>query len=301
MKSPSILTKPAVWVPAAGIATITIVVNFLFIQADRYDARLINLGVQAAVGLVGILAIAVSYYFLKKLETVRHITANELALEKSLANQQLQLISDTHEALAQDLLVLTQLGVGIAKYPHTDGYITGRMELTRVVKKMEQLKELAAHTETNPQPIAVHAVVEDVNNQLAPLVSKHKVNLKLDEQPDLQTLVSKASLTHLINASLKNAIEASPEGSEVALKISKHKTSNNQGIQIKITDKGKGIPADKLDKLFKPFSTTQSPEQFTDSGLGLDLYFSKVITEQYGGSIQFKSVEGEGTEVVVRV
>ncbi|MCA9344171.1 sensor histidine kinase, partial [Candidatus Saccharibacteria bacterium] len=75
--------------------------------------------------------------------------------------------------------------------------------------------------------------------------------------------------------------------------------NTNLPIQITITDHGKGIPPEQLNNIFTPFNSAHSLEHFTDTGLGLDLYLCKVITEQYNANLTITSQPGEGTTVIV--
>src|SRR4030095_3669548 len=63
---------------------------------------------------------------------------------------------------------------------------------------------------------------------------------------------------------------------------------------ITVSDRGKGIPKQFMEReLFQPFHTTKG------DGLGIGLFQSKRIVEAHGGTVDLKSVEGEGTVVQV--
>lgn len=70
--------------------------------------------------------------------------------------------------------------------------------------------------------------------------------------------------------------------------------SDNSSAKIEIRDSGIGIERDNLRKLFQPFFTTRP------SGTGLGLFFSRLLAEQFGGSITIaKSVPMKGTTVLI--
>jgi ligand-binding sensor domain-containing protein/signal transduction histidine kinase len=78
----------------------------------------------------------------------------------------------------------------------------------------------------------------------------------------------------------------------VTVKTSKIEAPNDkQGIQIKVSDNGKGIPKSIVEKVFQPFFTTKP----TGQGTGLGLSLSYDIIKAHNGEIQVESVEGEGT------
>ena len=83
-----------------------------------------------------------------------------------------------------------------------------------------------------------------------------------------------------------NAVEAMPE-KEGALLI--RTDQQNSSIIISITDNGKGISADEMDKLFEPFFTAKP------SGLGLGLTSTKNILDSHNSDIHVMSEQGKGT------
>ena len=71
-----------------------------------------------------------------------------------------------------------------------------------------------------------------------------------------------------------------------------------EGIEIRVTDNGTGIPAEIRDRVFEPFFTTKAARQGT--GLGLSLVYD-LVTTGHGGSIEVESEEGIGTTFVVTI
>lgn len=67
------------------------------------------------------------------------------------------------------------------------------------------------------------------------------------------------------------------------------------GVEICIKDNGGGIPKAIKDKIFQPFFTTKP----TGSGTGLGLSLSYDIIKAHGGDLRVKSIEGEGTEMII--
>ncbi|UZD21382.1 ATP-binding protein [Algoriphagus halophytocola] len=70
-----------------------------------------------------------------------------------------------------------------------------------------------------------------------------------------------------------------------------------KGIQILISDNGKGIPKSVIDKIFQPFFTTKP----TGQGTGLGLSLSYDIIKAHGGEISVKSTENEGTTFTINL
>ncbi len=71
----------------------------------------------------------------------------------------------------------------------------------------------------------------------------------------------------------------------------------NGRIEIKVADNGNGIPQKVLDKIFQPFFTTKP----TGQGTGLGLSLSYDIVKAHGGDLKVKTLEGEGSEFIIRL
>lgn len=71
--------------------------------------------------------------------------------------------------------------------------------------------------------------------------------------------------------------------------------SSDQIIEILVSDTGKGIPPEHVDKLFNPFFTTRA------EAVGLGLFITKQIVHRYGGSVRVESRPGEGSLFIVQL
>jgi signal transduction histidine kinase len=82
---------------------------------------------------------------------------------------------------------------------------------------------------------------------------------------------------------------------EPTVSISTRKINGN--VEIKISDNGKGIPQNIIDKIFQPFFTTKPAGQGT--GLGLSLSYD--IIKVHGGEMRVESKEGEGSTFTIQL
>ncbi|MFD1161139.1 sensor histidine kinase [Hwangdonia seohaensis] len=114
-------------------------------------------------------------------------------------------------------------------------------------------------------------------------------------QADQDEIVAKLDRTQLIRVVtnlVKNGIQSIPEDSENPSVVVKVASENNH-INIVVSDNGKGISEENKTKVFEPKFTTKT------SGMGLGLAMVKNIVETYNGSITFTSKKNKGTTFTV--
>lgn len=96
----------------------------------------------------------------------------------------------------------------------------------------------------------------------------------------------------LINI-INNAVHATETGGGITVTI---KTFHEQ-VAIHITDTGRGIPREHLEKIFDPFFSTKPPGE----GTGLGLFVSRSIIDKLGGKIDLESRLGQGTRFCIKL
>ena len=98
-----------------------------------------------------------------------------------------------------------------------------------------------------------------------------------------------------------NAIKFTKEG-EVTIRVSVETNTDTQAMLLfEVADTGIGIPQDRLERLFKPFSQVDASTTRLYGGTGLGLSISKQLTELMGGKIWIESEEGVGTSFFVKL
>ncbi|HEV2645224.1 MAG TPA: ATP-binding protein [Acidobacteriaceae bacterium] len=80
---------------------------------------------------------------------------------------------------------------------------------------------------------------------------------------------------------LSNALKFSPTGSSVQIQID----SSPNSLLLRVVDRGRGIPLDKLDSVFDRFQQVESSDASKKGGTGLGLAICRSIIQQHGGAI----------------
>ena len=96
---------------------------------------------------------------------------------------------------------------------------------------------------------------------------------------------------------LTNSIKYTKEGGEIKIYVG----FVYNDAYIKIFDNGIGIPEEDLSRIFERFYRVDKARTREMGGTGLGLSIAKEILDKNGGSIDIKSVVGQGTEVVIKI
>lgn len=159
-------------------------------------------------------------------------------------------------------------------------------EVARVSRIARQI--LSFHRES-AQPIEVDlsTLLEDVlalNNR--ELIEK-SIQIIKKWDGTARVLAFPAQLRQVFSNLIRNAIEASPKGAQIQIKISRYTLlhgARGRAARVTVCDQGVGIPKENLERIFDAFFTTKELK-----GTGVGLWLSSNIVHQHRGRILVKS------------
>jgi PAS domain S-box-containing protein len=162
----------------------------------------------------------------------------------------------------------------------------------------------AGKIEIESAPFGLHKSVEDVIAFFQPRARAAALTLTANIDQDVPAIVNsdEARLRQILTNLIGNALKFTERGSITLTvscmrgePVSMRDTRRALRLFFSVADTGIGIPADKISKLFKPFSQVDTSSERRRSGTGLGLIISKRLCELMGGSISVDSKPGEGT------
>ena len=103
-------------------------------------------------------------------------------------------------------------------------------------------------------------------------------------------------LEKIINNLVSNAIKFTPKNGEVSCEVSIPKSNR---FRLVVSDSGKGIPENELDKIFDRFHQVGGAENYNKIGTGIGLSLTKELVELMHGKIEVESEVGKGTVFTV--
>ena len=175
-------------------------------------------------------------------------------------------------------------------------------EARRMAKLVTDLLTLSRYDSnkerTQKESFDLGDLVKKCQDKLAIEIKKknHTVNcfVTADVPP---VYADKYDIERVVLNILSNSIKYTKEGGEIKIYVG----FVYNDAYIKIFDNGIGIPEDDLNRIFERFYRVDKARTREMGGTGLGLSIAKEILDKNGGSIDIKSVVGEGTEVVIKI
>jgi PAS domain S-box-containing protein len=172
---------------------------------------------------------------------------------------------------------------------------TGQAMVAQIDQSLDLLKMERGRFEFVPEEVDVPGVIARVRQDLASLAVGKGVRLELQVEDGTQgnnscfTALALGRLTYTMVANVvRNAVEASPDGVDVAIHI-------RDGDSLTITVRNKGaVPEEIRERFFEKYVTVGKTK-----GTGLGTYSAKLMAEAQHGSIQLDSSEEGWTTVVM--
>jgi signal transduction histidine kinase len=110
----------------------------------------------------------------------------------------------------------------------------------------------------------------------------------------LSLCVNQDSILQVLTNLLSNAIKFSPHGSTVCLEAER----DHEVAVFRVTDQGRGIPAEKLESIFGRFQPVDATDTRRRGGTGLGLSICRSIIRRHGGKIWAESEMGRGSTFI---
>ncbi len=141
------------------------------------------------------------------------------------------------------------------------------------------------------EELNLNLMLEQIADDFYPTLKEmnKKINFTSDEKTILYADPDK--LSRVFNNLIKNAVNYSKENTDIYISI----LNKENQVTVKITNKGKQIPKEKLDKIFEKFYRLDSSRTSKTGGSGLGLAIAKEIVELHGGKIYAESDMKETT------
>jgi two-component system OmpR family sensor kinase len=195
-------------------------------------------------------------------------------------------------------LARMRVAVGLARQPAADA-VRQMERLEREIERLDslisQVLKLArlhgsdAHFEREEFDLdeVVEQVVRDANFEGA----VKGCSVHLSGAADAKINGNRELLGSAIENVLRNAVRYSPEGTPVDVSIER--------LRIVVRDRGPGVPAGDLERIFEPFYRVAESRDRDSGGEGIGLAITSEVMKAHGGSATANNLKGGGLEVIL--
>jgi len=151
-----------------------------------------------------------------------------------------------------------------------------------------------------PQPISVDDICRSSLSFIKAQATKKSITVTYNNEATLSKIFADPRrLKQILVNLLSNAVKFTLEHGEVILQVN---TDLEQDlIKFTVIDKGIGIAAQDLQRLFQPFVQVDGGLNRQHEGTGLGLVLVQKLTDLHGGSVQVESEVGKGSRFTVNL
>ncbi len=231
------------------------------------------------------------------------LRARDAALASAQAKGQF-LANVSHEVRTplNGILGLLQL-IDPSKLPKPqDDYLrevhkSGRSLLAIVNDLLDLSKIESGEMRLESVPFDIVAMVEDVAVNYASAAQAKGIELITQIGTDVPTEVcgDPLRLRQVISNLVNNALKFTGEGEVVVGVELRHHGGVHVDLEVRVSDTGVGIPDDRIEAIFRPFSQADASTTRRYGGTGLGLPICRQLVELMGGELRLRSAVGRGS------
>jgi two-component system phosphate regulon sensor histidine kinase PhoR len=173
--------------------------------------------------------------------------------------------------------------------------------MLQIIEDLMSLSRIEADRFLAPsEMVALDDIVEIAAGNAARLRGAAQFELVLDVAPGLPPVRGdRSQLLQVVDNLVSNAVRYGCTGPGSRVRVSAAQTDG--WLTVTVTDYGPGIPREHLPRVTERFYRVDPARSRESGGTGLGLAIVKHIVERHRGTLDIKSIVGEGTSVSVRL
>jgi len=201
------------------------------------------------------------------------------------------------------LSLLSEAVLGAKDDPQSVSKFAIRMqaESKRLTDLVQEIINLSRVQDSDPLQVPeildVREMIHEAIDQCKTTAEARKIQIIFASETSEKVLGDRLQLIMAIHNLIENAINYSPEGTNVSITAS----SENSIVDISVTDQGIGIPQTEVERIFERFYRVDPARSRQTGGTGLGLSIVKHIVTKHGGEVKVWSVENVGSTFSIRL
>ena len=152
---------------------------------------------------------------------------------------------------------------------------------------------------TSPgETIGVDELIRDAKDRVLAMAEQHEIAIDARGATSGATVIGdRAQFVSALSNLMTNAVKYSDAGEAVCVSS----RVDDEYVEIAVTDRGVGIPARDLDRIFERFYRVDRARDRRTGGSGLGLAIVRHVAANHGGEVTVQSREGEGSTFTLRI
>lgn len=226
---------------------------------------------------------------------------------RMLARLQMDFVAAVSHELRTPLAVISSAAENIA-----DGVVAGKQQLSQygteiknqakhLIQLVEQILLFSATRNKSHhytlRPLRVADVIETALKDTTAMIDENHITLEREIAPNLPPVMGDLpALSHCLQNLITNAVKYGGDARWMRISAKAHDDHGRlDEVQISVADKGLGIGAGELRRIFEPFYRSRSVAAAQIHGTGLGLSLARDIAAAMGGRLTVASEPGQGS------
>jgi PAS domain S-box-containing protein len=159
-------------------------------------------------------------------------------------------------------------------------------EVKRINQTIENFLKFARPDQLKLSSFLLSELLKDLKHEYEPFLKEKEISLSLKMNWSGEVQWDENKIRQVLNNLIRNASEALDKGGKIEIEIQK---IDQNLIELKVSDNGRGIPEPIQRKVFNLYFTTKS------NGTGIGLSIVQQIVDQHEGVISYESATLKGT------
>ena len=174
--------------------------------------------------------------------------------------------------------------------------------LTDLVGQIIELSRLQSDDPlADPEIVDVDEVLTDAVERRRMDAERHRITLTVAGVAGTRVLGNARQLGVAVGNLVENAIVYSDTGARVVVAAHVQARSDDDYVEITVSDNGIGIPPAELDRIFERFYRVDYARSRANGGTGLGLAIVKHIAAIHGGDVSVWSQVGQGSTFTIKI
>ena len=170
------------------------------------------------------------------------------------------------------------------------------LQLVNQLLDLSRLESGSMKLQTAPEDIV--PLLRGLLQSFSSYAERKKISMAFTSSAEtIVVYIDRDKVQKIITNVLSNAFKFTPEGGRIEMSLAQ----DPHYVNVRISDTGIGIPAQKIPRIFDRFYQVDGSHTREQEGTGIGLSLTRELVELHKGTIAVESAEGEGTTFTIRL